>query len=289
MTTTASGTPAVDARRAHAHSMWGAVAMSWGEHADYTDERHVRETTTLLRRARLAPGQRVLELACGAGGLGLAAAGEVGPGGEVVMSDVAVEMTAIAAERAHGLGLSMTRAVVLDLEKIDSPDAAFDAVLSRHGLQFTFNPRRAVREIVRVLRPGGRVAVSVWAERARNPWLGVVLDAVAAELGRPVPPPGLPGPFALTDRADLDAAFSSSGLTSVDVRELSIPMTAASFEEWWARTIGLAGPLTAILAGLDADAADSIWTRTEQATAGYRTASGLHFPGTALIASGRRT
>ena len=79
---------------------------------------------------------------------------------------------------------------VLDLEQIDVPDASFDIVVCREGLMFALDPARAVAEIVRVLRPGGRVAVAVWGPRDRNPWLGVLADAVHRQTGAPVPPPG---------------------------------------------------------------------------------------------------
>src|SRR4051812_47487832 len=103
------------------HAMWAAVAAGWGEHADYVDARSAELTARLLERAAPQPGDRVLELACGAGGLGMAAAGRVGPEGEVVLSDVAAEMTAIAARRADDRGLTNVTTRELDLERIDEP------------------------------------------------------------------------------------------------------------------------------------------------------------------------
>jgi ubiquinone/menaquinone biosynthesis C-methylase UbiE len=90
------GTKVADQQRTHLHDMWAAVAGGWGEHADYVDARVVPMTEALLERAGLRPGERVLELACGPGGMGLAAAERVAPDGEVVMSDRVAEMTAIA-------------------------------------------------------------------------------------------------------------------------------------------------------------------------------------------------
>ena len=159
----------------------------------------------------------MLELACGPGGLGLAAAARVAPGGEVVLSDVAAEMTAIAAARAGALGLANVSTRELDLESIDQPDDAYDVVLCREGLMFATDPARAAREIRRVLRPGGRVALAVWGPRERNPWLGVVFDAVSAQIGRPVPPPGIPGPFSLADSDGLGALLTDAGLADVVV------------------------------------------------------------------------
>ena len=272
----------------HLHDMWASVAGSWGEHAAYVDARAERLTSAMLERSAPQPGDRVLELACGPGGLGLAAARLVAPGGHVVLSDVVAEMTSIAAARAESLGLDNVSTSVLDLDRIDQPDASYDVVLCREGLMFALDPAGAVREIGRVLRPGGRVAIAVWGPRARNPWLGSVLDAVSDHLGMPVPPPGIPGPFSLDDADALAALFGGDRFEAVVVDEVSTPMQVGSFEEWWSRTLSLAGPLTTMLAALPDDAVRAIRARAEAAVGAYETPSGFEFPGVSLLASGRR-
>ncbi len=277
-----------DVVRAHMHGMWAAVAGSWGEHADYADERGAAVTEALLAASHLQPGRRVLELACGPGGLGLAAAERVAPGGEVVLSDVVAEMTAIAAARAGALGLANVTTRVLDIEDIDEPDRSFDVVLCREGLMFALDPARASAEIRRVLRPGGRAAIAVWGPRERNPWLGIVMDAVSAQLGAPMPPPGIPGPFALDDAERLAGLLSGAGLHDVEISELPVPMRAASFDEWWARTLALAGPVASVLASLPPAAAQQLRDRAREAVRPYETATGLELPGVTLIAQGCR-
>jgi ubiquinone/menaquinone biosynthesis C-methylase UbiE len=275
--------------RAHLHAMWAGVAGAWDEHADFVDARGAQATERMLALTAPRPGERVLELACGAGGLGLAAAARVGERGEVVVSDVAAEMTEIAARRAGERGLDNVSARTLDLERIDEQDAAYDVVLCREGLMFTLEPERAVAEIVRVLRPGGRFAVAVWGPRERNPWLGTVLDAVSAHVGAPVPPPGIPGPFALEDAAELRGLFAGDELSELTVEEVPVPFRGPSFDDWWARTTALAGPLATILGALPPEAAQTIRGHAEAAARAYRTADGrLAFPGVTLLASGRR-
>jgi SAM-dependent methyltransferase len=278
----------LDELRAHLHGMWAVVAGSWAEHADYIDARGAAVTETLLELSNPQPGERVLELACGPGGVGLAAAERVAPGGEVVLSDVAAEMTSIASARAAALGLSNVSTCELDLERIAQPGGSYDVVLCREGLMFAPDPALATREIRRVLRPGGRVAVAVWGPRKRNPWLSVVFDAISAQIGRPVPPPGIPGPFSIEDSDRLARLLSDAELADVAVSEISVPLHAGSFEEWWARTSALAGPLARVLESLPEEATQAIRAHLREATRPYETATGIEFPGVTLLATGRR-
>jgi ubiquinone/menaquinone biosynthesis C-methylase UbiE len=279
----------VEERRGQLHGMWESVAGSWDEHQGFVDARSAAITEQLLQLASPAPGERVLELACGAGGVGIAAAQRVGETGEVVLSDVAPAMVAIAAARGAELGLRNVRARVLDLEEIDEPDAVYDVAVCREGLMFVVDPARAARELRRVLRPGGRVAIAVWGPRERNPWLGVLFDAVSAELGAPVPPPGVPGPFSLDDAGRLEALLAGAGFSAVDVQEVSTPYRAASVDEWWNRTTALAGPLAQRLATLPEPAAQALRERARQAIGGYATPTGLEIPGVSLVAAATRS
>jgi SAM-dependent methyltransferase len=197
-------------------------------------------------------------------------------------------MTAIAARRARSLGLGNVRARALDLEQIDEPDSSYDVVLCREGLMLVPDPSRAAREMRRVLTDAGRLAIAVWGPRERNPWLGVVFDAVSAELGRPVPPPGIPGPFSLHDADLLASVLSDAGLRDVAVEELAVPLNASSFDDWWQRATALAGPLAKILASLPHPAAEKLRNRARTAAKPFQTPGGLHFPGVALIATARR-
>ncbi len=277
-----------DGVRAFVHEMWAGVAPQWRAHADEVDIRSSELTAAMLAGVGLEGGERVLELACGPGGTGLAAAQRVGPDGWVVLSDVAESMAVIAGERAAVLGLTNVSTATLDIEDIDEPDATFDVVLCREGLMFAVEPARALAEMLRVLRVGGRFAAAVWGPQEDNPWLGLLLDVVSAELGTPMPPPGVPGPFSLSDADELAALIGGAGFTDVDVTPVPVPHRARSFDDYYAMTSDVAGPLAAVLGGLPEDTRRAIAEHLEAALEPYTSGEGLDIPGVSLLATGRR-
>ncbi|GAC1439179.1 MAG: hypothetical protein NVSMB51_16730 [Solirubrobacteraceae bacterium] len=268
--------------------MWNSVAAAWERNGEFVDEHLADATRALLDAAGVALGSAVLELACGPGGAGLAAAERVGEHGHVVLADVAAEMVAVAARRAAGRPGVTT--LVCDQASIDAPAETFDAVIARHGLMFAADPPAAVREAARVLRPNGRYAAMTWDRREANPWLGLILDAVGEQFGVPFPPPGIAGPFSLDDPERLAGALAAGGLTDVSVQALPAPMAAASLDAWWGRVPKLAGPLAIALAGMEPEVSEAIRDRALQrgAAAARRSGSGIVFDGSVLIGCGRR-
>jgi ubiquinone/menaquinone biosynthesis C-methylase UbiE len=274
--------------RAFIHGMWASVAAAWDANADDVDRRSAAITERMLDSVDLRPGDRVLELACGPGGAGLAAAVRVGADSEVVISDVVPAMAEIAGRRAKERGLSNIRTEVLDLENIDVPDAAFDVVLCREGMMFALAPGQAAGEIHRVLRPAGRVAVAVWASREENPWLGLLLDAITETTGIVVPPPGVPGPFALSDGDMLRRLFADAGFAEIAVNRVDTALRSPSFDAWWTRNLTVAGPVVNILNRLDDDTRDRLQATVRAAVAPCGRNGALQLPGVALVLAARR-
>jgi SAM-dependent methyltransferase len=198
--------------------MWNSVARGWEEAADTIKDQLAAATDALLDAAQISKGDAVLDLACGAGGAGLAAAERVGDGGMVLLSDSASEMVAAAARRSRALPQVST--AVFDQCEIAAEQERFDAVIIRHGLMFVDDPAAAVAEAARVLRPGGSYAAMTWGPRAQNPWVGLILDAVGEQFGVPFPPAGVRGPFSLDDGAQLASVLEAGGLRDVSVQRI---------------------------------------------------------------------
>ena len=136
----------------------------------------------MIARARLERGDRVLDVACGTGLVAFAAAEAVGPEGRVVGVDLSGEMVDVARNRAVEQDVRNASFARMDAESLDLPDASFDVAFCALGLMYIPSPRRAVHEIRRVVRPGGRIGFAVWGLRSACGWSAVfpIVDAEVA-------------------------------------------------------------------------------------------------------------
>ena len=211
------------------------------------------------------------------------------PGGEVVLSDVADSMTAIAAARATALGLRNVTTRVLDLEHIDEPDAGYDVVLCREGLMLVARPGRGGqrdRSCPAAGRPGRGHGVG--ATGRETPGSASSSTSSATSSARRCRRPGSRTRSRSPTPGELAGLFSAAGLVRRRRGRACDAVPAASVDEWWERTAALAGPLAQRLAALPPTAAQALRRRAGDAIGVYRTPAGLDIPGVSLVASARR-
>ncbi len=227
------------ALRAELLGRWDAAAAGWGRRAAAVREIGMPVSAWMLEQLALQPGQQVLELAAGPGDTGFLAAELVLPGGTVISSDASEAMLAVARDRARAKGIDNVEFRQLELEWIDLPAASVDAVLCRWGVMLSVDPGAALRECRRVLRPGGRIALAVWDEAARNPWATLPTRALV-ELGLTSPPdPNAPGMFALADPGQLYELLGDAGFVEVIVASIELQRTPASVDAYLEETLDL--------------------------------------------------
>lgn len=180
----------------------------------------------VARAARLGPGQRVIDIACGTGALAREAQRRVQPEGSVTGLDCNPGMLAVAAEVAPQVDWLPGHA-----ESLPFGDHDFDAVVSQFGLMFFTDRVAALREAWRVLRPGGRLAFAVWDTLENTPGYAAMVALIerlfGAEAAR-----GLEMPYVLGDRGELAALFTRAGIEDIDIDTQSVDARFPSIEDW---------------------------------------------------------
>jgi SAM-dependent methyltransferase len=185
-----------------------------------------RWSSRVVDAAHIQPGQKVLDVACGTGVAAREALARVGSTGQVVGVDVNEGMLAVAARTEPHIEWRTGKA-----ESMSFDDNSFDAVLSQFGLMFFEDRRAAIKEMVRVLRPGGNLAVAVWHSLDKIPGYAGLIDLLQRLFGTEAAN-GLRFPFSLGDVPTLCSLFDDTGLD--DIRINTLPGTAhfPSIESW---------------------------------------------------------
>jgi ubiquinone/menaquinone biosynthesis C-methylase UbiE len=235
--------------------------------------------TELLARASLVPGEQVLDVACGTGLVTLAAARAVGTGGRVVGIDLSERMVAAAAQRARELQVANVRFTRMDAERLDLPDAGFDVALCALGLMYLPDPDQALREMLRVLRPGGRMSLAVWGERQHCGW-SALFEIVDAEVASDV----CPLFFRLGQPGALARACADAGFEAIEQHRLVATLAYASADEACdAAFVG--GPVALAWSRLSEAGCARVRARYLEAIAPWRLGLGYRMPGEFVIVS----
>jgi ubiquinone/menaquinone biosynthesis C-methylase UbiE len=208
---------------------WDAIAEGYDLHVAPQEADLAAEALDL---AGLRAGERFLDVAAGTGGLALPAARR---GAEVLAADWSAAMIARFAARAEAEGLRNARGRVMDCHALDLPDDGFDVVGSQFGVMLVPDQPRALREMVRVARPGGRVFLTAYGPPEELEFLGRFLDAlIAVEPGFPgLPDDPPPLEFQVSDPEVLRRRLEAAGLADVRVVRTAERPTFASGREMW--------------------------------------------------------
>jgi SAM-dependent methyltransferase len=232
--------------------------------------------------ARIQPGDKVLDVACGTGVLAREASARAGASGAVVGLDVNPAMLAVAAEPSSAIEWRQAPAEALPFE-----DRSFDAVVSQFGLMFFSDREQALREMLRVLHSGGRMAVAVWDSLESAPAFAAEVDLFERMAGRPAAD-ALRAPFLLGDRQGLVDLFAGAGVGSVSIathpgraRFPSLRILVEADLRGWLPAMGVVLPEVLI---------QRILAEAERELASYVTSEGkIDFDVSAHIVSGRRS
>ncbi|WP_148576123.1 class I SAM-dependent methyltransferase [Nocardioides caldifontis] len=217
-----------NARQAEAWD--GDEGAYWATHADAFDESLREYQPLFLAGTGVGPGDRVLDVGCGAGRTSLDLARTAA---SVTGVDLSTAQLEVARRRADAEGIRNVEFLRADAQV--HPFDEVDVVVSRTGAMFFGDRQAAFANLARALRPGGRLALLVWQELARNEWLREIMGSLAAGRDLAPPPPGAPGPFALSDPDHVRALLTGAGfdephLEPLERRMYFGPTAAEAFE-----------------------------------------------------------
>jgi SAM-dependent methyltransferase len=281
MVTETSGDLALDDARRAALAEWEAMAPGWERRREFLRDFSQGVTDWLVARLDPKPGQTILELASGTGDTGFAAARVLGKLGRLISTDLAPGMVEVAKRRAEELGVSNAEFRVLDATATGLETGTVDGILCRWGYSLVPDAAAAFAESRRVLRRGGRLALSVMAGPAENPWASAVAGSlIGLGLIPPIDPKAPGGLFSLADHDDLRAYLTGAGFVDVRIEDMGFRLRFADFGDYWRFILEFAGAVAILLQGFSEEQRSAVRDATEQGVEPFRTDDGGYdFPG----------
>ena len=201
--------------------------------------------------------EHILDVASGPGEPGLSIS-DVLPKGKVSAIDLSEKMVGIANENAKQRSILNYHSRVADSSNIPFVDNSFDDVICRFGMMFFPDLEASLHEMIRVLKPGGKLAIAVWAAPEFNSFISLLGGVIVEKLSLPKPPPGAPGVFRCAQPGFTKQLLAGAGLKDVNEMELNGQMVYDSPEQYWEVSSDIAGPLMEALKDAPADVKEDV-------------------------------
>lgn len=229
----------------------------------------------------------VLDIASGTGEPGLTIARLV-KNGKVVITDLAEEMVEIARHNAKARGINNVETLVCDVSEIPFADESFDAISCRFGFMFFPDMLLAAKEMVRVLKPGGRIATSVWNVPEKNFWITATMGTISKLMELPAPPPESPGIFRCAKVGLMEDIFRQAGLKNISVTEVPAKMNCRNTDVYWTVMTEVAAPVVAALGDADENLREQIRVEVYQTVNKKYPGENLRIDASALVIYGEK-
>ncbi|HEY9841010.1 MAG TPA: methyltransferase domain-containing protein [Candidatus Obscuribacterales bacterium] len=267
---------------------WANDVSAWQRfHPQYVSQTRAA-TELIVQAAQAGTGMQVLDLACGTGEPALTLAEAVGTEGHVTATDLVPEMLAAAEEYAHQRGLTNLSFRVADIESLPFADQSFDAVTCRFGIMFCPNVGKALAEIRRVLKPGGRAAFVAWGPMPVNPMFSCTIGVVSKHVSLPPPPAGTPSPFVFARPGSLSEGMSAAGFLEVQESSETLPWTFPGPSETCWEFMRAVGPFERIFAALPPEQHEPVIEEVLNSLRQYEEEGQVKLTAVVVLATGTR-
>jgi len=275
-------TPASDPREA-IRQEWLDAAPFWKKWYPQLAHQSRQATELVVNGAALSPGLHVLDLASGVGEPSLTIAEAVGPQGRVVATDLIPEMLSVLQENAAARGVRNMEFRPANAENLPFPDRHFDRVTCRFGIMFIPDIPKALREMRRVLKPGGRVSFVTWGPREENPLFGTMIRPFLKYVEVPQPDPDSPHIFRFAEEAKLTRTLSEAGFQEARATKHKINWPwPGSAESAWQGGSELAAPFKKIMAAVPPEKREEAVAEAIEGIRRFSDGQSINFPAAVL-------
>ncbi len=269
-------------------SRWSGSAPFWDKHREMIRHMFAPVTKALVEEAQIRGGQSVLDIATGPGEPALSVVSLVGAHGKVCGIDPIPDMIAGARREASRLEVKNVQFEVAFADHLPFPDNSFDAAISRFGVMFFPSPLEAVREIFRVLKPGGRLVFAVWHFAAKNPFHFALSRVIDRYLDPPVLEPDAPDTFRFAAPGKLREILKAAGAKNPTERLLQFTIDApVSVEDYWTLRLEMS-KIRERISVLSPEQLVELKRQALESIGEYSTEQGISLPAEVLIVSGSK-
>jgi len=266
---------------------WRAAAPFWRKWSSQLAFQSREATELVLQGAALSPGLHVLDLASGSGEPALSVSAAVGQQGHVIATDLLLEMLEIAKENAVARRLTNIEFRAADAEQLPFPNRYFDRVTCRFGIMFIPDIQKALGEMRRVLKPGGRVSFVTWGPLEENPLFGLMIRPFLKYVEVPPPPPDSPHVFRFADENKLMQTLSAAGFQEARAKKHRIKWPwPGTPEQAWQGGSELAAPFKRIITATPAEKREEVIREVIAGIGQYFDGQTVNFPATIVASSG---
>lgn len=229
---------------------WNKFSPGWKKWDDLTMSFLKPMGDEIIRLLNPKDADVVLDIAAGTGEPGLTIATML-KDGKVIISDLSEEMLEIARENATKRGIKNIETRACDVCELPFSDNTFDIISCRFGFMFFPDMHLAAKEMVRVLKPEGRIATSVWSVPDKNFWLTAIGGTINRNMQLPQPPPEAPGMFRCAKSGLIQDLFQQVGLKNTSEKEVTGKLKSGTTDVYWNMMTEVAAPFVAALSKAD--------------------------------------